>query len=302
MSSRHIVITIVIGILAKIINLLGETSPLQPIARTLDKSRSTTRRVLILQFGITFALDGNTGDITHTATKLHRVGRYHTAMPVRRTITQCHTSRRLIDSLSEAECAEIDPRTATHLLIDRKLGRSTQMVHRIERIISAIALALIRHIDCIFALLGDCRSPYDTTLVGTLFHTLRTTIRTLGKGILRLGIDVTTSRKTAFCTRVPGAIARIFVIDRLGSHIIIDNYFGLLHITLAWQHHICTRIFEHRHQIGHHVTLRIEVLDRLPQTRSLPTPLSTTIIEHIAVALPHCNMTARQTALRLRMR
>ena len=143
MGTRHIVITIVIGIFSKIINLLGETCPLQPITRTLDKSRRTTRRVFILQFGIAFALDRNTGNITHTTAKFHCVSRYHTTMTVRRAVAQRNATRRLIHALSKAERTQIDPRAATHLLIDRELGRTAQMVHRIECVIGAIALALI---------------------------------------------------------------------------------------------------------------------------------------------------------------
>ena len=175
-------------------------------------------------------------------------------------------------------------------------------MYRIQSIISAIRLALIRHINGIFTLFGNCRSPHYTALIITLSNTLRSTIRTFSKRILSLGIELASSCETALCTRIPRTIARIFIVNRLGSHIIIDNHFSLLHIALARQHHIRTSIFEHRHKIGNNIALRIEILYRLPQTRTLPAPPSTTIIEHIAVALPHCNVATRQTVRRLRLR
>ena len=60
-----------------------------------------------------------------------------------------------------------------------------------------------------------------------------------------------------------------------------------LDVSFAWQHHICTCIFQHRYKIWKHKSLCEHVLYSLEETWPLPLPKPCSCGEGSSVALPH---------------
>ena len=172
-------------------------------------------------------------------------------------------------------------------------------MHRINRIVSAFGRRFIAYIYGISARLGNVGRPYGATLRPGIGHRPHPARRTVAEGILAAAVDLARvgEPRTSRTPRLPAVALGI-----LSAAIVVGQNLVQLHVPLAGQQHASPRIFEHRHQIGQHVALRIEVFAGHPQPRPLPPPAVLRLIEITAMALPQSDMPARQSFDRRRRR
>ena len=87
----------------------------------------------------------------------------------------------------------------------------------------------------------------------------------------------------------PSGIAVLLAV-LLPHRIVVGQHLIALQVALAGKQDAGPGILEHGNQIRQHVTLRIEVLARLPEAGSLPAPAPLALVEIAAVALPQGDM------------
>ena len=172
------------------------------------------------------------------------------------------------------------------------------MTDRIAGVVDALGGRTIGDVDRIIVRLGDVGPPLRTALLspGYAPHHTRTPLR---EGVRGVGIGRTEMGEARSAVR---PALRPVGFDIAGSavhaRIAVDDDLGLLHVALARQQHAGPGIFEHGHHVGQHVALRIKVLARLPQARTLPAPAVLLLVEIAAVALPQGDMPSGQPPLR----
>ncbi len=82
--------------------------------------------------------------------------------------------------------------------------------------------------------------------------------------------------------------------------VVVDYYLAGVDVAFARAHHICSRVFKHRHQERYDVRLRVEILHGLEYSGALPFPAVQLRLEVPAVALPHGDIGAVKTLRRFR--
>lgn len=148
----------------------------------------------------------------------------------------------------------------------------------------------ITHIDGIFAPFGNIGPPYGA---GRSLAANRPgpTRRAVAEGVFTRTIDFA-QRSEAPASRFPGAR-----LDIAFRKIVVGKEFMDLHIALTRQQYAGPGPFEHRDQIGKHITLRIEVLAGLPQLRTLPLPTIRMLVEITPMALPDGDVASGKSPL-----
>ena len=79
-------------------------------------------------------------------------------------------------------------------------------------------------------------------------------------------IHLALMRKTSACITPLRRTILFDVTALVNTLVIVDNYLRGLHITLARQQYVGTRIFEHRHKVRQDEALCKEILYGLPQS------------------------------------
>ena len=75
----------------------------------------------------------------------------------------------------------------------------------------------------------------------------------------------------------------------------VDDDFHRFGVALAWTHHVCAGILQHRHEERHYITLCVQVFYGLEDARTLPLPAVEFCLEIPPMALPHCNVIAAKS-------
>ena len=278
-GARHVVVLIVIRPLFGRVDLLVESGPLEPVTGTLAEAGITACLLEVLPIRRTQRVAYRAGDIAVSAADLHGIGREQTPR-LPRGVRQRYDG--LLTRI-EQKFAEVDPGSAAHRLIDRKLRVAPEVMDRILRIIGMLRRRHIAHIDSILAPLGNIDPPYGA---GRGLAADRTGLarRTVAEGILTRTIDLA-QRGKSHTARLPSA--RLDISCRC---IVVRKEFMRLYVALARQQHAGSGSLEHRDQIRQHIALRIEVLTGLPQLRALPLPAVRMLVEIAPVALPKGDM------------
>ena len=155
--------------------LVGHASPLGVIACTLKASRQTARNgrggQLAARGGSVlrqiYALKGQTGDITHAATKPDGIGGDYRFLATAQ-IAHRHTVI-LAATLVKVEGTEIHPCAASHPLVNPYFGGLTFVPHCIYHIVGTVGKCGIADIHGISASLGELGLiGHDTRFLGLL--------------------------------------------------------------------------------------------------------------------------------------
>ena len=199
----------------------------------------------------------------------------------------------------EIESTQINPGGAAHLLVDTELGRNAFVPHGIVGVVDAAGNGLIAHIDGIASGLGK---------VGLIVHLahlvlgachLSHTGRSCREGILAVAIDAAVHREAGLRRRLPG-ITEIALLIAEGHDavrgVVVDDDLVLLPVALTRRIDDGAGILQHGHEIGHDDGLREQVFAGGEQRRTLPAPLSLTLIVVDAVTGPKSEMAPLQSA------
>ena len=183
---------------------------------------------------------------------------------------------------------EINPRTASHFLVNAILLFALRAIDCIQSVSCAFRQRSVRHIDRIRPVCRNIRCPRSLCYIFILFSRGNFPIRTVSKGIVKFHIRfflITESDAPIFPYRFRKRGFRITA--RSKSSVIVHYYFDRINVALARAEHVCARILEHRHQKRHHIALRIQILDSVEYSCTLPLPTVCRLLEIETVTLPH---------------
>ena len=98
---------------------------------------------------------GHTGNISHAAANLHRIGR-HNFTGASAFVGE---GNQMGSAFLKIKITEEDPCAAPHLLVYQQVGFAARMIHRVVRIIAALLHRQIRDINAVIAFLRYIGSP-----------------------------------------------------------------------------------------------------------------------------------------------
>ena len=241
--------------------------------------------------------------VAHAATEAYSVGCHHRVF-VFRHVAQHHLT---LCSLVKGEGSEINPCTAAHLLVDRKLGLAVFVVDGVVCVGGTVGQCLVRHIHRIFAVDRHVGSPGDGALLAFLAYRVCHTERAFGKRILKVFIFGTQIGKARALTLCPRLVAVGLGVERTvcghgavgltNGHvgIVVDHHLIRVSVAFARCHDYGAGVLKHRYDVGQHVALRVFVLHALEHTSTLPLPTGESLLVVESVALPHGYMLAVKT-------
>ena len=196
MAAALVVVGIIVFSMARGVDAVGRTCPLQPVACRFAETR--------------VAAGLSTGDVTHAATYLYRIG-CHDASSFRAPVAQRDAP---LLSLLKGEGAQVDPSTSTHPLVHLEGRGSPLMVHGVEGIVSTFRQRTVGHIDGIFPLFRNLGYPFGVT--GQPFlDGFNLSVRAHLEGILKAGIAPLLLCKTLTLALAPVLRSLILDIGRL---------------------------------------------------------------------------------------
>ena len=276
-AAAAVVVVVVVHVVCRRVHAVGSAGILQEIAGAFHKAGISAGCVLVVD-----AVERHlhyTFHMAHATADFHGVGTHGTA-PVGASVVELDHG---LHACFQREVAEVDPCSAAHALVHGDFVAAVGGVHGIVRFGGAVGECFVAHIHGIVSCLGNVGAPCGFR-VGVVVAGKRTfTGRTFGERILVV------AQGGSFCAESASGIApaAVFGICAGGVHaVVVDNNLCQIGVALAGTHHIGSGIFEHRHQEGHHVTLRVKVFDGLENTGALPFPAVEFRFEIPSVALP----------------
>ena len=194
--------------------------------------------------------------------------------------------------------SEVNPRPRPHLLVNLKRLTSVEIVYRVKRVFYAFGECLIRNIHSIQSVFGHIHAPRCTRGVLVVLGGFHLAECSFNKWILIVDVIVAFPRKTHAVACSPFFIAVFFCVSCLRlAAIAVNHHLEAVYVAVARAHHVCAGIFKHRHEERNHIRLRVKVLYRLVETRTLPFPSVELWLEVPAMALPQCYHVAAQAIL-----
>lgn len=154
-TAAFVIVGIVIDVFRWGIDRVGNSRPLQPVARTLNKAGITALDRLIVDTVVRFF--HFTENVAYTTANLHGVGGDDCAGFGRNAHE--FDGGTFTPTLVEREMAEINPCSAAHSLIDTERGCALKAIHAIECVGGAIGERGIGNIDSVAATFGHIGSP-----------------------------------------------------------------------------------------------------------------------------------------------
>ena len=156
-------------------------------------------------------------------------------------------------ALLEMEGSQVDPRTATHTLVDDELRGTTRMVHLVMRLRRALRQSLVGDIDRIVAILWDIRHPMS--LRGLLFRRLHLTAGTHPKRLVTLHVHFLLVGEACGIAPHPDAVLPVqLLVEIVSVRVIVDDHLVVLDITLPRQKNGRTGILQHGGNIGQDIS------------------------------------------------
>ena len=138
-------------------------------------------------------------------------------------------------ALREVECAEIDPGTATHLLIDAEMSLDATMLDRIVGIGNAVRQSLVGNINGIVALDKYFGCPYSFAQHVLVLHGFGHAEGSHLEGILSVLVTFLGIGKS-YATVFPVTFSNVLFVTALVEHSIVVNYYFLfLPVTFSWR-------------------------------------------------------------------
>ena len=229
------------------------------------------------------------GNIAVSASDFHRVGRDDAPL-LAGEVAQLDAG---FLARVEIEVSQVNPGASTHGLVDAELRFAAPVIHGVEGVVGTSLDRVVGHVDGIPAALGN-RSlpagPYRPVGVG---RGLGLAEAPLGKGILRLGIDLSPVGEAD-----ASALPLLFAGGALGvgrGVVVVGNQFMPVGIPLAGREDIGPGILQHGGEEGHDETLGKEVLHGAEDAGPLPLPPVERLFEIVSVALPQRDVTVEQS-------
>ena len=277
-STALVVVLIVVLATGDTVNRRRYTGPLHPIPCTLGETRIVADS--------RFSSRSRTADIAHSSAYSDGIGGDNLVF-FRRNVGEFHR-RAVALACGKGEGAEIYPGASAYVLVDFKLLASGKRVDCISRIAGAVGERGIAHIDCIVAAFGKISIPRGCRGFRRIGHRGDLAHRTHAERIVAVAKDLLFVAEAldplCGCPFVLSVFLVVVFLCETAVH--VDDYFLSRGVALARGHHIGSRVFKHRDQIGEHVGLRIEILHGSHQACALPHPAVFVLIEIAAVALP----------------
>ena len=163
--------------------------------------------------------------------------------------------------LVKNKLAEVNPCSATHLLVHAEMTFPTLVMHRVVGRGGASRHGFIRYINGVFASLWHVGHPFGKALLPLLYR-LHAAKRTIAEGVLKVGVHLMAVGKAFTLSLLPCLLAValfIYSVWRQCVGIVVYHHFIRIPISFARHKHVCARVFEHGHEERQHVTLRVEV-------------------------------------------
>ena len=305
--------TVVVGVVVNIarwrIHAVGNACPLQPVASAFGESRVSAGHIFIFHLGVeafvhlrlvvrTFHIFAHSNhfacDIAHSATDFHCIGGYNFALTPCGVAHSYHRNIRF--PFLQREMSEINPCSAAHCLVHGEMIGIACAVHCVFHRFGAIGQCRIRNIHCIIAVGGDFGVPRCHRGFSGFFYRFHNSIATFGEWIF---IDSILGAVVCKACTFPFSPLVITVFLRIAFYCIfsfrVDDDFHRFGVALAWTHHVCAGILQHRHEERHYITLCVQVFYGLEDARTLPLPAVEFCLEIPPVALPHCYVIAAKS-------
>ncbi len=229
--------------------------------------------------------------IAHAAAKFDSIGGHYgiyLAALIGEGYASCH-----ISSFIKRKSSQVDPRSASHLLIDPEDLAASFVVDGISRIPCAQGQAGIGNVYGVFTCFGDVGYPLGKSRLHNRFFIQfgivgnNPAVSSHPERIVITGIDFFLIRKTAVVLLVGAPQIRTSLFAVSAFRIIVIHYHLVdLCITLPRKHDDGSRIFQHGSQERQYVGHGIEIFHGLEQAGALPFPPGQFLFVIQSVAMP----------------
>ena len=259
--------------------MIGSTCPLCIVSCSFEAAGHTARVVA-------------PQDVAHAATKTYGITGHHSSFGS--LIGYNHTVE-CIAALVKVECAQVDPCSSAHALVDGKLGCFSLVVDDVFRIGHTLGQTLVAYVDSILACFGQVGLIAYLAMV-FLLGGFCLPYSSVGKGILIVFIKSSSGCETYGITVFPFfTIDGLNIIRAFEGIIVVDDHFMLLPVTLTWSEDNGSGILQHGYEVGHHDGLREEVLGSAEEVGALPFPSSLVSVIISSVRRPYREVSVLQS-------
>ena len=279
------VVGIVVGAVLATINRVRSARPLRTISSTFKAARHAACRSATLY-------------VAHTAAETHSICRYNAFL--RRRVGNDYTVGGAVACI-EVERAEINPRSAAHLLVYAEQSALAFVYDDVLRIAYALGYSLIAHVYGVATRLlygWLIRRPRLVAFLRCSHHACCALL----ERILAVAIHAAMESEATFFGSAPFLATVVLNISVLT--VVVYYHLIALPVALARCVDHSAGVLEHRNEIRHNDSLCKEVFVGAEKVWTLPLPASLLLVEIDAVRLPKRNVTVEESVrhkVRLRL-
>lgn len=249
---------------------------MRTISRTFKAARHTACRSATLY-------------VAHTAAETHSICRYNAFL--RRRVGNDYTVGGAVACI-EVERAEINPRSAAHLLVYAEQSALTLVHDDVLRIAYALGYSLIAHVYGVATRLlygWLIRRPRLVAFLRCAHHACCALLERILAVVIHAAME---SEATFFGSAPFLATVVLYVSSR---PVVVYYHLIALPVALARCVDHSAGVLEHRNEIRHNDSLCKEVFVGAEKVWTLPLPASLLLVEIDAVRLPKRNMTVEES-------
>ena len=279
------VVVVVIGSVALAVDRVRHACPLCPVAGSFQVAGQAAGAV-------------SAHNVAHTTAETDRVGTDHAFLFA---FVAQYDHAVVIGAFVKFEGAQVDPCTASYLLVDFEFGDSTVVEDQVFGIGYAFRKGLVADIYGVAAFFGDIRNPFGKGFFR--FGLCRDkTGGPVGERIVSVPIDQVFLGESRLVRRLPLVflVVDFQIFASRSAGVVVDDDFLPLPVPFAGCEHYGAGILQHRNQVGYYDGLGKEVFGGSEQARSLPDPLLLVVLVITAVALPDGQVTVLKSSCNLK--